>query len=173
MCGLDLALHPYCSVTLAKPVTGHAPSAGAGALAHGQGIGVTVEREQNDTWWTPRADQWLRLCTSNIGDMDSIPGQGTKIPHAPKKKKKHGFCPGLIPGTSVLFWGYLSLNPFSRHLTDHPFGTPLEGLHPTPFFFSCLLDNSRPNKQLKPSINLSFSPQVLSFLKFPNVFREL
>ena len=88
MCGLDLALHPYCSVTLAKPVTGHAPSAGAGALAHGQGIGVTVEREQNDTWWTPRADQWLRLCTSNIGDMDSIPGQGTKIPHAAKKKKE-------------------------------------------------------------------------------------
>ena len=28
-------------------------------------------------------------------------------------------------------------------------------------------------KQLKPSIDFSFSPQLLSFLKFPNVFREL
>ena len=35
--------------------------------------------------------QWLRLCTSNAEGMDSIPGQGTKIPHAArcsKKKKK-------------------------------------------------------------------------------------
>ena len=78
-----------------------------------------------------RAVQWWRLCASNLGDMASIPGQGTKIPHAQsqnikkkKKRKKHGFCPDLILGTSVLFWGYLSLNPFSPHLTDHPLGTP-------------------------------------------------
>ena len=36
--------------------------------------------------------QWLRLCTSNAGGVGSIPGQGTKIPHAvqrvPKNKKK-------------------------------------------------------------------------------------
>ena len=34
--------------------------------------------------------QWLRFCTSNAGDEGSIPGWGTKIPHAlwPKKKKK-------------------------------------------------------------------------------------
>ena len=34
--------------------------------------------------------QWLRLRTSNAGNMGSISGQGTKIPHTllPKKKKK-------------------------------------------------------------------------------------
>ena len=26
--------------------------------------------------------QWLRLCASIVGDTGSIPGQGTKIPHA-------------------------------------------------------------------------------------------
>ena len=26
--------------------------------------------------------QWLALCTSSSGGMDSISGQGTKIPHA-------------------------------------------------------------------------------------------
>ena len=29
-----------------------------------------------------RAVQWWRLCASNLGDMASIPGQGTKIPQA-------------------------------------------------------------------------------------------
>ena len=28
------------------------------------------------------AVQWLRLCASNAGDMGSIPGQVTKMPHA-------------------------------------------------------------------------------------------
>ena len=38
----------------------------------------------------PLVVQWLRFCTSNAGDEGSIPGQGTKIPHAlwPKRKKK-------------------------------------------------------------------------------------
>ena len=41
--------------------------------------------------------QWLRLCAPNAGGTGSIPGQGTKIPHAtrhsPKeKKKKSGRC---------------------------------------------------------------------------------
>ena len=34
--------------------------------------------------------QWLRLCASNIGVVGSVPGWGTKIPHAVghiKKKK--------------------------------------------------------------------------------------
>ena len=39
--------------------------------------------------------QWLRLSASNAGGMDSIPGQGTKIPHAlrcgQKKKLLRGF----------------------------------------------------------------------------------
>ena len=36
------------------------------------------------------AVQWLRLCTSNAGAVGSIPGWGTKIPHAtwPKKNLK-------------------------------------------------------------------------------------
>ena len=39
--------------------------------------------------------QWLRLQTSTAGGMDSIPGQGIKIPHAcavqPQKKRKKGY----------------------------------------------------------------------------------
>ena len=40
--------------------------------------------------WTSLAVQWLRFCASIEVSMGSIPGQGTKIPHAmwPKKKKK-------------------------------------------------------------------------------------
>ena len=40
---------------------------------------------------TSLAVQWLKLLASTAGDMDSIPGCGTKIPHAmvwPEKKKK-------------------------------------------------------------------------------------
>ena len=40
---------------------------------------------------TSLAVQWLRLCTSSIGGIGSIPGQRTKIPHATwcsQKKKK-------------------------------------------------------------------------------------
>ena len=38
--------------------------------------------------------QWLRLCASTAGGAGSIPGQGTKIPHAAlcgqrKNKKAH------------------------------------------------------------------------------------
>ena len=33
--------------------------------------------------------QWLRLHASNVRGTDSIPGQGTKIPHAVKQKKKY------------------------------------------------------------------------------------
>ena len=39
--------------------------------------------------------QWLRLCASNAEGTDSIPGWGTKIPHAvwySKKKKKKKKC---------------------------------------------------------------------------------
>ena len=36
--------------------------------------------------------QWLKLHSPSVGDMDSIPGQGTKIPyatqHGVKKEKK-------------------------------------------------------------------------------------
>ena len=39
--------------------------------------------------------QWLRLWASTAGSTGSIPGWGTKIPHAkwwPKKKKKNQWC---------------------------------------------------------------------------------
>ena len=31
--------------------------------------------------------QWIRLCASNAGHGGLIPGQGTKIPHAPVQPK--------------------------------------------------------------------------------------
>ena len=45
--------------------------------------------------------QWLGLCTSTAGGMGSIPGQGTKIPHATlcsqrKKKKKIYLCLPIV-----------------------------------------------------------------------------
>ena len=37
--------------------------------------------------------QWLRLHASTSGDMDLIPGLGTKIPHAlPQKREKKNVC---------------------------------------------------------------------------------
>ena len=42
---------------------------------------------------TPLVVQWLRLCVPNAGSISSIPGEGTKIPHASqcslKKKTPH------------------------------------------------------------------------------------
>ena len=32
--------------------------------------------------------QWLRPCTSTVGGVDPIPGQGTKIPHAARHGQK-------------------------------------------------------------------------------------
>ena len=32
--------------------------------------------------------RWLRLCASNAGGVGSIPGQGTKTPHATKHDQK-------------------------------------------------------------------------------------
>ena len=33
--------------------------------------------------------QWLRLCAPNAGDTGSVPGQGTKIPHATGQLSPH------------------------------------------------------------------------------------
>ena len=64
---------------------------------------------------TSLAVQWLRLRTSNAVGSDSIPGQGTRIPHAvwPKKtkrklKKKHNT--GMYTGGSLECLGGLALN---------------------------------------------------------------
>ena len=46
---------------------------------------------------TSLAVQWLKLLASTAGDVGSIPGWGTKIPHAmvwPKKKKKAAAAEG-------------------------------------------------------------------------------
>ena len=41
-------------------------------------------------WRTSLVVQWLQLCFTNAGGVDSIPGLGTKIPHASQpKKSKH------------------------------------------------------------------------------------
>lgn len=32
--------------------------------------------------WTSLAFQWLRPCASSVGDVGSVPGWGTEIPHA-------------------------------------------------------------------------------------------
>ena len=40
------------------------------------------ERQPIRVCWTSLAVQWLRLPASDAGDMGSIPGQETKIPHA-------------------------------------------------------------------------------------------
>jgi len=37
------------------------------------------------------AVQWLRLCASSTGDVGSILGLGTKVPHAVQPKKKKNF----------------------------------------------------------------------------------
>ena len=37
---------------------------------------------------TSLAVQWLRLCAPNAGGMGSIPGQGTKVRHAPQHSQK-------------------------------------------------------------------------------------
>ena len=42
---------------------------------------------------TSLAFQWLRLVTSNAGSVDSIPAQGTKIPHAVQAaERKKDWC---------------------------------------------------------------------------------
>ena len=43
---------------------------------------------KNLTSGTSLAVQWLRLCTSTAGDPGSIPGRGTKIPHATRCSQK-------------------------------------------------------------------------------------
>ena len=132
-----------------------------------------------------RAVQWWRLCASNLGDMASIPGQGTKIPHAQsqniKKKKKKRKKETWILSRS--YPGHLSFI-LGLFVPESLFSTP----HRPPSGYSNLI-RAPPStilvflspgqlqaeglKQLKPSIDFSFSPQLLSFLKFPNVFREL
>ena len=43
---------------------------------------------ENGSVGTSLTIQWLRLCRSNAGATDSIPGQGSKIPHAASMAQK-------------------------------------------------------------------------------------
>ena len=54
------------------------------------GLAFSSRRNWRSRHGTSLVVQWLRFCTSNAGDEGSIPGWGTKIPHAlwPKRKKK-------------------------------------------------------------------------------------
>ena len=66
-------------------------------------------------WGTSLAVQWLRLCTSTVGDTDSIPGQGTKIPrtaqHGPPQKKD--------------WWGYGEIGILVPHWCECKLVQPL------------------------------------------------
>ena len=54
-----------------------------------------------------RTFQWLRLCASNAGGTDSIPGQGTRIPHTMchglkrKKRERKNACICVTESTGV------------------------------------------------------------------------
>ena len=65
-----------------------------------------LSRKQKDG--ASLAVQWLRVCACNAGGAGSIPGRGTRIPHAtgPKKKKKVKRQPTE--------WG----KSFANHVTD-------------------------------------------------------
>ena len=61
-------------------------------------------------WGTSLAVQWLRLCPSNAGGKGSIPGQGTKIPHAVQRgqniNKQIKVKIKIVPLQRSLLWDY-------------------------------------------------------------------
>ena len=67
--------------------------------------------------------QWLRLHTSTAGGVGSIPGWGTKIPHAmgrsQKKKKKKEFTDKLLESISEFNNQdeYMVKNQFDFHIS--------------------------------------------------------
>ena len=74
---------------------------------------ITMSSFKNSPWGTSLVVQWLRLCASVAGNMDSIPGWGTKIPHATclgRKKKKSPVC--VCP--CVCLWS----NPDSKRVLN-------------------------------------------------------
>ena len=93
------------------------------------------------------AIQWLRLCTSIIGGMGSIPGWGTKIPHAAwrgqkkrKEKKKKGRLMKPFPSSESFKGSHCLLELSSNSRLFHPFVIllmlfPLPGM---PFLTICL-----------------------------------
>ena len=49
-------------------------------MVQGRGVPFLITPIQNSTRRTSLAVQFLRLCASNAGSVDSIPSWGTKIP---------------------------------------------------------------------------------------------
>ena len=60
----------------------------AGKLFEICGIIPVVARQEMLRRGTSLVVQWLRPHASNAGGTSSIPGRGTKIPHATQQKKK-------------------------------------------------------------------------------------
>ena len=77
-------------------------------------IQVTLWVKKKKLQETSFAVQWLRLCTSSAG-VSSIPGQGTKIPHAvdhdQKTKKKTQFWALLLITESKYLAGGVQGDP--------------------------------------------------------------
>ena len=67
---------------------------------------MTDDKKKEHEHGTPLAVQWLRLRTSIAGGTGSIPGRGTKIPHAvqcgKKKKNKQHKLDKAVDGEWVL-----------------------------------------------------------------------
>ena len=55
--------------------------------------------------------QWLRFCISNAWDEGSIPGQGTKVPHAMWCSQKRIFFSNNE--AKCLQWLFLGAKPFT------------------------------------------------------------
>ena len=84
------------------------------------------------------AVQWLRLCVSTAGGSGSIPGRGTKIPHAtrcspPEKKKKKGKLTSPILGQTNIICPF----PLSPLLYPEKDTTPLQ-LYSWYFYQKCV-----------------------------------
>ena len=65
--------------------------------------------------------QWLRLPASNAGSMSSIPGRGTKIPHAAQRGQKiNQYFKILFLKFKTYLWLFISLEytPIIVHSQD-------------------------------------------------------
>ena len=73
---------------------------------------------------TSLVDQWLRLCASVTGGTGSIPGQGTKIPHATQSGKKKKKGREMVKLSSQYLW---TRRPWSSGCSpswEHPSSPP-------------------------------------------------
>ena len=107
-------------------------------------VHIKIKNKKRKTW-TSLEVQWLRLQTSTAGGTSSIPGLGTKIPHAMRPKKKSSNQ--MLDGCMVVWIGpVLAISDtlpriiqlLSRQAKENPnielSGTEenLQSLNPTP-----------------------------------------